>query len=272
VLSPRWRLCWSLCVACACLSARAPVACAAESEAHTLLQKGIALQRDASWNASIAALEKARAAGLATAPERAECAFYLAAAYVAINSDGAAKRELGVVLDERPSFEPPPYTSPKLASLFGEVTRERSRRTELEARPPRTLAPDETHGSGLELTFDAQRGLAPIYGVVHFRMRGAPHYEEAPLTRHGAGSLIADVRPAQPGVLEYYADALGPSGPLRAGSMTAPLELPIGTIDPPRRGHRIGRTSKLVWLAVPLGVVLGAATGLGLYFGLRARH
>jgi hypothetical protein len=235
----------------------AAVVHAAEPDGHALLQRGIALQRDASWNASIAALERARAGGLGTAAERAECAFYLAAAYVAINSDGAARRELGIVLDERPGFEPPPYTSPKLASLFGEVTRERGRLPVLEARPPRRLQPDATRGSGLELTFDTKHDLTPVYGVVHFRLHGQTDYTEAPLAQRGPGSFVAD--------------ALSPLGALRAGTAVSPLELPIGVIDPPR-GKRVRGPSKLVWLAVPLGIVLGVATGLGLYYGLRSRH
>jgi hypothetical protein len=244
---------------------------AAEPDGHALLQRGIALQRDASWNASIAALERARAGGLATAAERAECAFYLAAAYLAISSDGAARRELAIVLDERPGFESPPYTSPKLASLFGEVTRERARLPVLDARPPRRLQPDETRGSGLELSFDTKHELKPVYGVVRFRMRGQADYAEAPLAQRGPGAFVAEVRPPQTGVLEYYADALSPMGALRAGSAMSPLELPTGAIDPPRGKHARG-LSKLIWLAVPLGIVLGVGTGLGLYYGLRARH
>jgi hypothetical protein len=251
---------------------RERAATAAEPEGYALLQRGIALQRDASWNASIAMLERARAGGLATAAERAECAFYLAAAYLAINSEGAARRELALVLEERPGFEVPPYTSPKLASLFGDVTRERARSPVLEARPPRPLPADQTRGSGLELSFDTKRELKPVYGVVRFRMRGQVDYAEAPLAQRAPGSFAAEVRPTKTGVLEYYADALSPLGALRAGSALAPLELPIGELDPPRGGKAGRRNWKLVWLAVPLGIVVGVGAGVGAYYGLRSRH
>ncbi len=196
----------------------APVAVrAAEPDGHALLQRGIALQRDASWNASIAALERARASGLGTAAERAECAFYLAAAYLAINSDGAARRELAIVLDERPGFESPPYTSPKLASLFGEVTRERSRLPVLDARPPRRLQPDETRGSGLEalLRHQARAQARLRRGAASACVAKAELRRSAARTQRGPGDpSSAEVRPSQPGVLEYYADALEPDGRL----------------------------------------------------------
>lgn len=244
------------------------------TDAPALLRRGIALQREGSWSASIAALEKARAATLAPA-ERVECAFYLGAAYLAIGSEGAARRELAAVLQAQPSFEPPPYTSPKVASLLGEVARELGQAPSLEARPPRRLAASDHVGSGVELSFEPRRAKAPIYGVVRFRMRGDARWDELALqhrTNDADSPLVAEVRPRTAGVLEYYADALSAAGALRAGAVGAPLELPLASIDPPRkRGPAPKGTSKLVWLAVPLGVVLGASVGVGLYFGLRSR-
>lgn len=236
-------------------------------DAHAQLRRGIGLQREASWSASITMLERARAVGTLSTIERAECAFYLGAAYLAIGSDAAARRELGVVLDLQPGFEPPPYTSPKVASLLGEVARSRATAAQLDPRPPRTSS------EGLELGFEAHRIKGPIYGVVRFRMRGDSDYVAAPLLARspqhdGTQALAAEVKPGRSGVLEYYADALEPGGRLVAGSADSPYALPftLRAADIPKTSRP---PSKLVWLAIPAGVVVGAAVGLGLYFGLR---
>lgn len=241
------------------------------ADPHAMLRKGIALQREASWAASISTLEKARASGVLSSAERIECAFYLGAAYVAIGSDSAARRELAAVLEAQPSFEPPPYTSPKVASLLGEVSRERAQAPGLDARPPRP-----TEDGVFELGFDARRARAPIYGVVRFRMRGTKRFAEAPLAVTGEGrggvTVAARVPAPEPGVLEYYADALSSDGALRAGSDAQPLELPVpaGVRLTKPAPHRTSRL-QLVWLAIPVGAIVGAGLGLGLYFGLRAR-
>lgn len=247
----------------------------------TLLKRGIELQRQASWSASIAMLEKARAAGVLARAEQIECAFYLAAAYVAVGSDGAARRELTFVLDAQPGFEPPPYTSPKVTSLLGELARTRQQGPSLEARPPRTLsgaAAGPGGASAIELGFEARRAPTPIYGVVRFRLRGQPAWRDALLQSRGVdGTLIAEVRPGGSGVLQYYAHAMSAAGALSVGSPAAPLELPyhapagasLSEPAPPARPARA--PSKWVWAAIPVGVVLGVATGLGLYYGLSAR-
>lgn len=260
------------------LSARAVAAEPHPSEvgdARAFMRKGIALQREASWSASIAALEKARALGVLAPAERVECAFYLAAAYVAVGSDGAAKRELAAVLEADPGFEPPPFTPPKVASMLGEVSRELGQRAVLEARPPRrVLGNGAVLTPGFELGFESRRVRAPIYGVVRFRMRGETAFREVPLVAREKSptTLAAEVHPPRGGVLEYYAEALSASGPLRAGSVEHPFELPVAQADVDgKRGASRGRASKLVWLAVPLGIVAGAAVGLGLFYGLRSR-
>jgi len=248
------------------------VARAEPADGHAQLRRGVALQREASWNASIAALEKARASGVLSPAERVDCAFHLAAAYLAIGAEPAARRELDLLLEAQPAFEPPAYTSPKLAALLGEVARTRAAAPWLEARPPHALPADAERGSGVELTFEARRVGPPIYGIVRYRLRGEPAWREAPLQRRAGatdGALVTDVRPTAAGVLEYYADALSSAGPLRAGTIAAPLELPLAHVDP-ARPRRKG-TSKLVWLAIPVGVVLGVGIGVGVYYGLRSR-
>ena len=242
----------------------------AEVDAHGQLRRGIELQREASWSASITALERALSTGTLSSAERAECAFYLAAAYLAIGSDAAARRELAVVLDLQPGFEPPPYTSPKVASLLGEVARSRATAAQLEPRPPRPSPSSD----GLELGFEARRVKGPIYGVVRFRMRGDTSYTAAPLVARsaehdGTQALVADVKPAGSGVLEYYADALSPGEHLVAGSAVRPYALPFTATAPARAVTTSRGPSKLMWLAIPAGVIVGAAVGLGLYFGLK---
>ena len=149
------------------------------------------------------------------------------------------------------------------------VARARAAQPVLEPRPP------TRHDDRLSLVFEARRTQPPIYGVVRFRMRGEGDFSEAPLTGRGA-VVSADVRPPRGGVLEYYADALGTSGALRAGSAERPIELPVPDVVPDsapgrRPSHPRRPPSKLLWLAIPAGAVLGTALGLGLYFGLRAR-
>ena len=105
-------------------------------------------------------------------------------------------------------------------------------------------------------------------------MRGDAAYTAAPLVARsaehdGTQALVADVKPAGSGVLEYYADALSPGAHLVAGSAAQPYELPF-TATPPARAARTSRgPGKLVWLAIPAGVIVGAAVGLGVYFGLK---
>jgi hypothetical protein len=271
VLACRAAIRWVFTAAIVATVGAAVAARGAEPEdARALLRRGIALQREANWNASIAALERARATGVLAPAERVECAFYLGAAYLAVGSDGAARRELDQVLEVQPNFEPPPYTSPKLAALLGEVFRQRAQAPALDARPPRPLAADAEQGSGVELTFEARRATAPIYGVVRYRLRGEARWREAPLSSRGADGVAAAVRPPASGVLEYYADALSAAGPLRVGTAAAPLELPLSRVDA-RKTPRTRGPSKLVWLAVPIGAVVGVALGVGLYFGLRSR-
>ena len=228
------------------------------------------------------ALEKARASGVLSSEERAECAFYLGAAYVAVGSEGAARRELASLLEAQPTFEPPPYTSPKVASLLGEVARERGQAPQLEPRPPRRLPADgATLSTEIELGFETRRTRPPVYGVVRYRMRGERAFREAPLVAHGVPgdvtaeatiALSARVQVKGGGVLEYYADALGGGGALHAASAALPLELPVPKDDrvvstaPAKRDR-----SKLVWLAVPVGVVAGIVVGVGVYYGLRSR-
>src|SRR5690242_8646636 len=92
----------------------------ASEDPHLLIQRGIQLYREAAYAASVTALELARQQRLAPV-EEVECGFYLAADYVALSSLPAARRELRAVLEAEPSYELPPYTSPKVASLYRDV-------------------------------------------------------------------------------------------------------------------------------------------------------
>src|SRR5579871_639087 len=95
--------------------------------ARARMARGLALEREASYAASVAALEQARATGQLTDAERHDCDFHLAADYVAMDSLPAARRELHALLAEAPSYELPLYTSPKVAALFREVRDELER-------------------------------------------------------------------------------------------------------------------------------------------------
>ena len=159
--------------------------------------------------------------------------------------------------------------------MLGDVSRERAQAPGLEARPPKRLSDHEA--GGFELGFEARRAHAPVYGVVHFRMRGEKTFREAALSATSSGAehapltVAARVDAPQAGVLEYYADALSAEGPLRAGSEAQPLELPV---PEPRRSAPRSTTNKklnLVWLAIPAGIIAGTAVGLGLFYGLRSR-
>jgi len=250
------------------------VSAAPPDDPHAQLRRGVALQREASWTASIASLERARASGALSGGERAECAFYLAAAYLAIGSEAAARRELALVLEIQPGFEPPPYTSPKVASLLGEVARQRATAPTLEARPPRPARGNGLPDGTLELGFEARRARSPIFGVVRYRMRGERAFREAPLVQREVRAdaplgLYAEVRPDRSGVLEYHAEALCPTGALTAGTAERPIELPVP--EGPRSASSKARgPSPWVWSAIPIGVVLGAGIGLGLFYGLRS--
>ena len=70
----------------------------AAEDPHGLLQRGIQLYREASYAASVAALEQARQSPALGANEQTECGFYLGADYVALGSMQAARRELRAVL------------------------------------------------------------------------------------------------------------------------------------------------------------------------------
>ena len=237
-----------------------------------LLHRGIELYREASYAESVAMLEHARARGGLEPPERVECAFYLAAGYVALNSPGAARRELRAVLHAEPDYELPQYTSPKVAALFRDVrdgageraaadaaaagaARRRARLLRFEAvahrRAARTAA---CSGAGAATSAGARRRCATT-----------------------ATTLVADVPVERTGALEYFADGRAPNGALPAGSARAAARAAgrhrADAVARRRRvAWRTGATSKarkLWWLWTGLAVVGAAGAGVGLYFALR---
>src|SRR5689334_25281223 len=83
----------------------------ATEDGHALLRRGIALSREASFAASVAALEQARARGPLSPAEAAECGYWLANDYVALGSAQAARRELRQLSEAAPGYELPLRTS-----------------------------------------------------------------------------------------------------------------------------------------------------------------
>jgi hypothetical protein len=234
-----------------------------------ILRRGIALYREASYAESVAMLEHARArAGLEPA-ERVECAFYLAAGYVALSSMSAARRELRTVLQAEPDYELPQYTSPKVAALFRDV------RDELEKAPRLKPLPPERSGDALTLRFEASRTGGPAFGVVQWRWHGDVAWREAAMS-HKGNVLVADVPVERAGALEYFADGRAPNGALQAGSAERPLELPVSTgpkltlvAAAAAEPRRASTGKRLWWLWTGIGAVAAAGAGVGLYFALR---
>jgi hypothetical protein len=229
-----------------------------------MLRRGIDLYRDAAYAESVAMLEHARARGGLEPAERVECAFYLAAGYVALSSTSAARRELRNVLQEAPDYELPQYTSPKVAALFRDV------RDELERAPRLRPLPPERQGDALTLRFEASRTGGRAFGVVEWRWRGQTAWREAPLGHRG-DALVAAVPVEQSGALEYFADGRAPNGPLLAGSAERPLELPVAvgpklSLTP---SDRPSKARRLWWLWTGIAAVGVAGAGVGLYFALR---
>jgi hypothetical protein len=236
---------------------------AALANARTLLRRGIALYRESSFAASVAALEQARAAAPLEPPEHAECGFYIAADYLALGSPGPAREELRRVIRSLPDYEAPPFTSPKVAALLQEVRLEGERAPRLRPLPPRRVGPES-----LELRFEAARTGGRVYGAVSYRLRGEPTFREVPLVPAGE-RLVAQLPVAQSGVLEYYADAIGPAGAMRTGSAVAPLEVAVRGLSP---AVVTSRRRRALWVAAGVGAaaLIGAGLGLGLYYGLRS--
>lgn len=243
----------------------------AATDGQPLLRRGIQLYREASYAEAVAMLEHARARGGLEPPERVECAFYLAAGYVALNSMGAARRELRTVLQDAPDYELPQYTSPKVAALFRQV------REELENAPRLRPLPPERRGDLIVLRFEASRTGGRAFGSVQWRWRGDERWREAAL-RHDGDTLVADVRVERTGALDYFAEGRAPNGPLSAGSAQQPLELPVGVAPSlalvgdapaPAMTPSSKRNRKLAWLWVSLAAVSAAGAGVGLYFALR---
>jgi hypothetical protein len=236
------------------------------ADGRLMLRRGMQLYRDAAYAESVALLEQARAQGGLEQAERVECAFYLAAGYVALSSLGAARRELRTVLTEAPDYELPQYTSPKVAALFRDV------RDELERAPRLRPLPPERRGDVMHLRFEASRTGGRAFGVVQWRWRGAPAWREAPMIHDDdRGTLAADVPVEQSGALEYFADGRAPNGPLAAGSAAQPLELPVA-VGPKlslSERDRPSKGKKLWWLWTGLAAVGAAGAGVGLYFALR---
>lgn len=257
------------------MTALAATASAAPAgDGKELLWRGIALYRDASYAASVAALESARARGALDGPQRVECAFYLGAGYVALGSLAAARRELRSVLQEDPDYEPPPYTSPKVAALVRDV------REELERAPRLRPLPPTRRGDALTLRFEPSRTGGRAFGVVAWRWHGDGDWREAPLTpseRRAGGELVAAVPVERSGTLEYWADARAPAGAVQAGSAAQPLELPVAvgarhqlvSARADELPARRSRSARLWWLWTGLGAVATAGLGVGLYYALR---
>jgi hypothetical protein len=242
-------------------------ALAQAADGRLMLRRGMQLYRDAAYAESVALLEQARTQGGLEPAERVECAFYLAAGYVALSSTGAARRELRTVLTEAPDYELPQYTSPKVAALFREV------REELERAPRLRPLPPERRGDVLRLRFEASRTGGRAYGVVQWRWRGEPVWREAAMV-HDGDALAADVPVEQTGTLEYFADGRAPNGPLAAGAAQQPLELPVAvgpkvSLSARDQPSSSFRAKKLWWLWTGLAAVGAAGAGVGLYFALR---
>jgi hypothetical protein len=232
---------------------------------RALVGRGIALYREAGYAASVAMLERARATRALEATELAECAYYLAADYVALGSLEAARRELRELLSARPMFELPAFTSPKVATLFAEVQAEREQAPRLRAMPPRQHTPAKP--TELELWFEPARMGGVAYGSSWWRWRGARDWREAPLG-HAGENLVARVELARAGTLEYWAEARGPSGIAQAGSAAHPLEVPVASAAPAEQGRAPLWRRWWLWTAVGAATA-GLGVGLGLYLGLR---
>jgi len=257
----------SLAVTIALVVVCAP-AVARGADGHLMLRRGMQLYRDAAYAESVALLEQARAKGGLESAERVECAFYLAAGYVALSSMGAARRELRTVLTEAPDYELPQYTSPKVAALFREV------RDELERAPRLRPLPPERRGDVLRLRFEASRTGGRAFGVVQWRWRGEPRWREAAMAHDGdalAADVPVDIRTGQAGTLEYFAEGRAPNGPLTAGAAREPLELPVAVGPKVSLSARDqpSKAKKLWWLWTGLAAVGAAGAGVGLYFALR---
>jgi len=248
--------------ACVLLSTLAQSS-AAELDAHQLLQRGIALHREAAYAASVAALELARSQRVLSPAETVECGFYLGADYVALGSTQAARRELRAVIDSDPAYELPQYTSPKVAALFRDVRDEAERAPRLRALPPKRTAPNR-----VALAFEPSRTGGAAFGAARWRWRGERDFREAPLA-HAGENLVADVTLDRDGMLEYFAEARGPTGPAQAASSTRPLELAIRGVPPPPPPPRPTPVWRKWWLWTAVGAVCATGLGVGLYYGLR---
>lgn len=243
-------------------------------DGRALVARGIALYREASYAASVAALERARVQGDLEPAQKVECGFYLAASYVALGSVRAARRELRAVLAAEPDYEPPQYTSPKVEALFRDV------REELERAPRLRPLPPERAAGGMRLRFEASRTGGRAFGAVRWRWRGERDWREAPLG-HGpaAAELAATVAVDRAGTLEYFAEGRAPAGALASGSAERPLELPVaggagaaGRADLVAAGGAAARPStarRLWWVWTGLGALAAAGAGVGLWFALR---
>jgi hypothetical protein len=231
-------------------------------DAHALLRRGIALSREASFAASAAALEQARVAGGLTAPEAADCSWWLATDYVALGSTQAARTELKQLVQSAPGYELPLYTSPKLVALYGEVKEELEHAPRLRALVPKRAA------DGLILSFEPSRTGGVAYGSVYWRWQGEREWREVPLA-HAGENLTARVPLSRSGVLEYYAEARAPDGAARAGSPEKPLVLPATALPPAAPVKPAEPIAKKWWLWTSLAAVTSVALGVGLYYGLR---
>jgi hypothetical protein len=242
---------------------------AAGADGHALLQRGIALYREAGYAASVASLEQARASRALEPAELVECAFYLGADYVALGSSQAARRELRAVIETDPGYELPPYTSPKVAAVMRDVRDELLHAPRLKALPPRRPS-----RNAFVLEFDASRTGGDAFGAARWRWRGEDKWREAPLG-HDGDRMTAPVAIDRNGTIEYWAEMRAPGGYAQTGSAEKPLELPVAGVDasllaqvpaPPARKKSV-LTSWWLWTTV--GAVAVTGLGVGLYFALR---
>jgi hypothetical protein len=249
-----------------------------KSDPRWLLRRGITLHREAAYAASVAALELARNGKTLEPNERTELGFYLAADYVALNSLGAAKRELRAVLEADPNYEVPQYTSPKVAALFRETQDELERQPRLKILPPQRdrARPDDV----VVLWFEPVRFGGSAFGAARWRWKGESDWREAPLGHGNDEKMMARVElDRRSGTIEFWAEARGPSGAATAAASDRPLELPVvaraGALppvtaekdqSPPNKKKSI---VKAWWLWTTVGIVAAAGLGVGLYYALR---
>ncbi len=226
------------------------------------------LYDDAEYAEAVAAYDELLERPDLSEAQKQEALLYLGFAQLGLRHDDAARRQFRRLLEKAPRYVLPAYTSPRLVTVFEQVRREVTAKSDIALRGVHKTPTDT--GTHVELEFlVAKTGVA--HALLFWRWQGDPVFNELALGENGGIAEGAIDAPKDHTVMEYYAELRSDDKVLAAvGSAAQPLLAdwtPRGApMSAPVAVARPTPVYKAWWLWTTIGVVVaGAGAGTAAY-------